>query len=102
MVNFNANGEALAGDIVVDSISSVTLNLAKDNQEVPVGTTLTGTINAAATSGTVNLNIDAASSWVLTGNSNLTTLTGAGTGNISCCSQGQCTLTVGSGAPVTY
>jgi Big-like domain-containing protein/MBG domain-containing protein len=96
-VTFNANGETLAGDVIVDSISTVNLNLAADSAPSPVPSTLLGTINGANSGGTVNLTLDAISTWVVTGNSNLTTLNNAviGNGNITCYYTGQCSVYVG-------
>ena len=97
-VTFNANGEALLGDIVVDSISTVNLNLDADSADPAVPSMLTGTINGANTLGaTVNMTIDATSTWVVTGNSYLTSLTNAvaGNSNITCFSPGECSVTVG-------
>jgi len=97
-VIFNAYGEALTGDVIVDSISTVNLNLAADSAEPSVPSILTGTINGANTSGaTVNMTIDATSTWVVTGNSYLTTLSNAvgDNSNITCYTPGQCSVTVG-------
>jgi hypothetical protein len=96
-VTFNANGETLVGDVIVDSISTVTLSLSADSAPTPVPSTLLGTINGANSGGTVNLTLDATSTWVVTGNSNLTTLNNAviGNGNITCANAGQCSVYVG-------
>jgi len=94
-VTFNASGETLTGDVVVDAISSATLNLAADTASTPVSSTLTGAINAANSGGTVNLTLDATSSWVAAnGPSYLTTLTGPGATNVNCFSLGQCSVYV--------
>jgi hypothetical protein len=94
-VTFNAFGETLTGDIIVDNISSVTLNLNADTNPTPNPSILTGNINGAQSTGTVTLNLDATSSWVVTGTSYLTTLNNLGTGNISCYYSGQCAVYVG-------
>jgi hypothetical protein len=95
VANFNAIGEALTGDIIVDAISTVNLSLAADTATPAVPSTLTGTINGANVSGaTVNLTLDATSTWVVTGNSYLTTLNNAGSGNITCFSTGNCLVYV--------
>jgi len=65
-VVFTAFGETLVGDILSDSISTITAALED-------GTTLTGAVDAAA------LTIDATSSWTATEDSVLTSLTNAGT-----------------------
>ncbi|HTW82279.1 MAG TPA: Ig-like domain repeat protein [Terracidiphilus sp.] len=90
---FNAAGETLIGDVIVDGTSSATLNLAADTSSVP--SLLTGAINAANSGGTVNLTLDATSQWLVAdGTSYLTSLTNAGSGNISCQDSGQCTVYV--------
>jgi hypothetical protein len=94
-VNFNANGEALIGDIIVDSTSTVNFSLSADSSSVP--STLTGTIDGANVSGgQVNLTLDAASTWVVTGNSYVKTLTNAvsNNSNITCFNPGQCVVYV--------
>ena len=77
-VTFNAFGETLVGDVIVDAISTANLSLAADTASNPVPSTLTGTINGANSGGNVNLTLDATSTWVVTGNSYLTTLSNAG------------------------
>jgi len=87
VVTFNANGEALTGDVIVDSISTANINLAADSADVPVPSMLTGAINNANNAGaTVNMTIDATSTWVVTGDSYLTSLTNLVTdnSNITC------------------
>jgi len=94
-VTFDAFGETLTGDILVDSISSATISLAADTATVPVPTTLTGAINSANSGGTVGLTLDATSTWVVTGDSYLTTLNDAVSNysNITCLTS--CTVYVG-------
>jgi hypothetical protein len=95
IVTFNAAGETLTGDIVVDSISTANVSLAADTATPAVASTLTGAINAANNGGTVNLTLDATSSWVAAnGPSYLTSLTNAGTGNITCQTTSQCQVYV--------
>jgi hypothetical protein len=90
---FNANGESLVGDIIVDATSTVTLNLGSDGSSV--GSSLTGAINSANSVGTVSLTLDSNSSWVApNGPSYLTTLTGPGTQNVSCSNLGECSVYV--------
>ena len=60
-VTFTAHGTALAGSLSADSISSIHATLAD-------GSALTGTIGAAA------LELDGTSTWIVTGDSALTTL----------------------------
>lgn len=62
---FEASGETLKGDLIADTASTATISLASS-------TSLTGTVTHAA------LSLDATSSWSLTGNSTLTTLSDAG------------------------
>ncbi|MGC2210438.1 MAG: Ig-like domain repeat protein [Candidatus Korobacteraceae bacterium] len=97
VVTFNAQGETLVGDIIVDAISTANLSLAADTASNPVPSILTGTINGANSGGTVNLTLDATSTWVVTGNSYLTTLNNAvaGNSNITCYYTGQCSVYVG-------
>ncbi len=59
---FTANGEILTGDLICDSISSITATIKNC-------TKLTGTINSAA------LTLDSTSIWSVTGTSYLTSLT---------------------------
>jgi len=70
-VIFTADSQTLAGDLVADNLSSITLNLHKDS-------TLTGTINAAHTAKAANLILDATTTWDVTGDSTLTCLTDPG------------------------
>jgi hypothetical protein len=92
-VTFNAIGETLTGDVIVDAISTAHLSLAADTQSV---SSLTGAINAANSGGTVSLTLDATSSWVVAnGSSYLTSLTNAGSGNITCLNTDACSVYVG-------
>lgn len=59
--NLTADGQTLSGNLTTDSISSISATLKNSS-------TLSGTINKAA------LTLDATSSWTVTGNSWLTTL----------------------------
>ena len=63
-VAFTADGETLTGSLVTDSISSIAATLKN-------GSSLTGAINTAA------LTMDAASTWTVTGDSALTSLSDA-------------------------
>lgn len=71
-LTFTATRETLTGNIYCDNISTLTLSL-KDN------TTLTSTINAVRTSGSVHLILDNSSVWHVTGTSYLSSLTNADT-----------------------
>lgn len=66
-VSFTANGQTLIGNIVVDAISSLTASLQNTSS-------LTGAINTDHTAKTVNLVLDASSTWIVTANSYLTCL----------------------------
>ena len=70
-VTFTAASQELIGEIIVDEIS--TLELALED-----GTTYTGAINADGQAGSVAVSIDGSSTWVLTGDSYITSLDGAG------------------------
>jgi hypothetical protein len=94
-VTFTAKGETLTGDVIVDANSTAALTLNQDSAKV--ASKLTGAINNANSgSTTVSLTLDAASSWVVTGDSYLTKLTDANAsyGNISCATGVSCTVYV--------
>ncbi|HWQ65817.1 MAG TPA: hypothetical protein VN372_02985 [Methanospirillum sp.] len=61
-VSFTADGETLTGSLITDEISSIVANLKN-------GTSLTGAIN------TSSLSLDSTSTWIVTGDSHLTSLT---------------------------
>jgi hypothetical protein len=94
IVSFTAYGETLTGDIIVDNNSAVSVSLLADSASVPVASQLTGTINGAQSTGTVNLTLDATSTWIVTGNSYLTGLTNAvsNNSNITCQNPGACSV----------
>ncbi len=73
-VTLNASGQDISGNIIVDSSSSLTLNLADSS-------TFSGAVNASGQSGTVNVTVQAGSTWTLTGNSYVTSLSNNGTVN---------------------
>jgi hypothetical protein len=66
----NANGQALTGSVTVDKISTATLKLTN-------ASTFTGAIDTAGTAKSVTLGLDGTSTWMVTANSHVTTLTGA-------------------------
>lgn len=66
-VTLNATNQKLSGNIEIDNISTVTINL-KENS------TLTSTINAENTAKSITLNLDSSSKLVLTGDSYVTEL----------------------------
>ncbi len=73
-VTLNASGQDIDGDIVVDSSSSLTLNLSDSS-------TFSGAINTSGSAGTVNVTIESGSTWTLTGNSYVSSLSNNGTIN---------------------
>ena len=72
-VTFNANNMALDGDIVVDKISTLKLTLTN--------TQYNGAINPSSSYGTTNVVVNSQSTWTLTGNSHVSSLSNAGTIN---------------------
>ena len=70
-VTLNASGQDITGDMVVDNVSTLTMSLTDSS-------TFTGAVNAANT-GTVNMTVESGSTWTLTGNSYVTSLSGEGT-----------------------
>lgn len=82
-VEFAADGQTLSGDIIVDTISNLTMTMKN-------GSTFTGTINIIdnAEGGTAGSNnaivaIESGCTWNLTGNCTLTSLTNNGTINFN-------------------
>jgi len=71
IANLTTSGQTLTGNMEVDGYSTLALSLTN-------GSTLSGTINGAATAKSVSVNLDAKSSWKVTGNSRITTLSDAG------------------------
>ena len=79
IATLNAVGQALSGTILVGSDSTLTLNLTD-------GSTFTGAISGSITNakgavvsaevGTVNVTLDASSTWTLTGDTYVTSFTG--------------------------
>jgi hypothetical protein len=104
---FTTYGTTMTGNVIVgdtcltsacttfDTSSTASLYLYKDT--AGTGSKLTGAINNAATGKTVALTLDAASKWVVTADSTLTSLTDADTtySNIVCKTAG-CKVYVGS------
>ena len=82
-VEFTADGQTLAGDIIVDTISNLTMTMKN-------GSTFTGTINivdnaegGTAVSDNAVVTIENGCTWNLTGNCTLTSLTNNGTINFN-------------------
>jgi len=71
-VAFTADDQTLEGDITCDSISTLTFDLTN-------GSSFTGSINTSGEGGTVDATVDEDSTWTLTGDCYLTTLTNNGT-----------------------
>ncbi|WP_157003203.1 hypothetical protein [Ralstonia sp. A12] len=80
---FNAYGETLTGDVIVDSVSTAALILKTSSA---AASQLTGAINTADTGRSVTLTLDSTSKWIVTGTSYLTSLTDADStySNITC------------------
>jgi hypothetical protein len=75
VTHFTADNQDLAGDFVVDAYGSITATLTN-------GSTLTGAVNPDNAAGTVDLTLDAGTTWNLTGNSYLSSLTNNGAINV--------------------
>ena len=73
-VTLNAEGQNIEGDILVDSISTLTLNMSNSSD-------FRGAINSSGQSGSVSVVLDSASTWTLTGDSYITSLSNNGTIN---------------------
>jgi hypothetical protein len=73
-VVLTGSNQKLTGAITVDSISSLNMTL-KDASDYE------GMINTSGQGGTVNVTVEAGSTWTLTGDSYITTLTNNGTVN---------------------
>lgn len=67
-VIFTADGQALKGDLSADKVSSISLTLQN-------GSTLEGAIDAEHSAKAANLTLDRSSTWTVTADSYLTTLT---------------------------
>ena len=72
-LTFTATNQDLTGNIEIDSISTLSLTLTNSNYN--------GAINPSGTYGTTNVVISAGSTWTLTGNSYVTSLSNSGTIN---------------------
>ena len=67
-VTLNADGQTINGDMIVDSVSNLNLYL-KGNS------TFTGAVNSSGQEGGVYVEIESGSTWTLTGDSYITSLT---------------------------
>ena len=72
-VVFTANNQVLSGNIIVDSISTLSLTLDSS--------TYSGAINPSGTYGSTAVTVNSGSTWTLTGNSYVTSLINYGTIN---------------------
>ena len=69
-VTFNLDGQTLSGNIAVDSISTLTMNLTKSSN-------YTGAVNSdGTTASSLSVTLDSTSSWTLTADSYITSFTG--------------------------
>ena len=66
-VTLNTNDQVIEGDIYVDSISTLSMNLSSESN-------FEGTINGNNTAKTISLSLDSSSSITLTGDSYITSL----------------------------
>ena len=73
-VTLNADGQTINGNMLVDSVSSLTLNMSNSSA-------FNGAINPSGQTGSVSVVIDSTSTWTLTGNSYVSSLTNNGTIN---------------------
>ena len=67
--SFTGTNQQLSGNILVDSISGLDFSLAN-------GSVFTGAINTSGAAGTVNVTLASGTTWVLTGDSYITSFTG--------------------------
>ena len=74
-VTMTASGQTIDGGMIVDDVSSLNLYLTKNSS-------FTGAINTDGTAGDVYVEIEDGSTWTLTGDSYITSLT-CGTGSIN-------------------
>ncbi|MCR4847086.1 MAG: hypothetical protein K5865_10135 [Eubacterium sp.] len=75
-VTLNASDQTIDGDIVVDEVSSLDMNLSD-------GSTFNGSINPDGEEGEVNVTISSDSTWNLTDTSYIDSLSGDGTINLN-------------------
>ena len=73
-VTLNADGQTINGNMLVDSNSTLAFNMSNSSE-------FNGAINTSEQTGTVNVVIDSTSTWTLTGNSYVSSLTNNGTIN---------------------
>ncbi len=73
-VTLNADGQTINGNMIIDSVSTLTLNMSNSSE-------FNGAINSSGQNGTVSVVLDSSSVWTLTGDSYVTSLTNNGTIN---------------------
>lgn len=81
-VTLNASGQTLKGDMVVDSISSLTLNLTNSSTftgAITRSSTSSSSAALAASDSSVAVTVGSGSTWNMTGDSYVTSLTNNGT-----------------------
>lgn len=71
-VTLNASAQTITGNILIDSISSLTMNLSGNSS-------FKGAINTSGQTGTVSISVSSGSKWTLTANSYVSSLTNNGT-----------------------
>jgi len=76
-VTFTALGEALSGNIDVDTISSLDLYLLDGTTYTGAMTISTNSVNTSAAKAPITVNVGSDSAWVVTGNSTVTNLNAA-------------------------
>ena len=84
------DGQSLTGDLVADSISSITASMQNNSS-------LIGAINSGNTARSIDLTLDASSTWTVTGNSYLSCLS-----NSSGISGSTISNVIGNGYTVFY
>lgn len=82
-VEFTAQDQQLAGDIVVDSISSLNMVLAGESSFTGAITVVENAQGGSAVADNAVVTVESGSTWTLTGNSTLTSLTNNGTINFN-------------------
>lgn len=82
-VEFTAQDQQLAGDIAVDSISSLNMVLAGESSFTGAITVVENAQGGSAVADNAVVTVESGSTWTLTGNSTLTSLTNNGTINFN-------------------
>ncbi len=82
-VTFTADDQTLKGDIVVDSISTLNMTLSGNSSFKGTVNIVDNAQNGAAVSDNAVLTVESGSTWTLTGNCTITSLTNNGTINFN-------------------